>query len=213
VRALLVGFLGLWLAVAPAAAQRGASLSVELPSQNAHDPGPAVWATNMLADAHVQELMRNGFPAALHFRLELWRTGGVFDEIENTAAWDVLVQYDPYTQQYRVVRRQGKQVEDFGGFPALSGAEAVIERPYRVPLVPARPAQRYYYNAVLDVESLSVSDLDELQRWLRGDLQPAVHGRGNPFSAIRNGVGRLLSRILGGEKRHYEERSPTFTAP
>jgi hypothetical protein len=62
------------------------------------------------------------------------------------------------------------------------------------------------------VESLSVSDLDELQRWLRGELQPAVRGRRSPFSALREGFGTLLSRVLGGETRHFESRSGTFRA-
>jgi hypothetical protein len=71
---------------------------------------------------------------------------------------------------------------------------------------------RYYYNVVLDVETLSVSDLDELQRWLSGELQPAVRGKRAPLSALRRGFGTLLSRVLGGEKRHYEARSGTFRA-
>jgi hypothetical protein len=65
---------------------------------------------------------------------------------------------------------------------------------------------------VLDIEALSVSDLDELERWMRGELRPAVRGKRAPLSALRRGVGTLLSRVLGGETRHYEARSGTFTA-
>lgn len=167
----------------------------------------------MLADGKMRELLRNGFPAALHFRLELWRAGGVFDEIENTTQWDVLVNYNAYNQQYNVVRRQGTgSIEDFGGFPTLEGAEAVIEQFHQVPLRPTRSGTRYYYLVVLDVESLRVSDLDELQRWLKGELQPAVRGKRAPLSALRRGFGTLLSRVLGGETRHFEARSGTFRA-
>jgi hypothetical protein len=31
-------------------------------------------------------------------------------------------------------------------------------------------------------------------------------------AALGSGVRTLMLRMLGGEKRHYEKRSPTFTA-
>lgn len=126
--------------------------------------------------------------------------------------WEVLVQYDPATQVYRAVRRNGKQLEDFGGFASLTSAEEPLSRPYRVPLRPKAQGGRYYYNLFLDITTLDVSDLDELQRWLRGEFQPAVHGKTNPASALKNGIGTLVARLLGGERRHYEQRSETFTA-
>jgi hypothetical protein len=172
-----------------------------------------VRASGLLGDAELQELLRNGFPAAMTFRLELWREGGMFDEIEGAVQWNTLVRYDPYTGQYLVVRRQGARFEeDFGGFPTLAAAEAaVLDKPYAVRLSPTRLNARYYYNVVVDIQSLSVSDLDELQRWLRGELQPAVRGKRSPLSALREGFGTLLSRVLGGETRHYESRSGTFS--
>jgi len=197
----------------PAAAQRGPQLEVApLPS---HSPpsGAAVRASRLLDDRDMRQLLLSGFPAALHFRLELWRVGGFFDDIESSTQWEMLVRYDPYAKQYLVVRRQGAgTLEDFGGFDSLATAEAVLERPFPVGLPARRAGSRYYYNIVLDVETLSVSDLDELQRWLSGELQPAVRGKRAPFSALRRGFGTLLSRVLGGEKRHYEARSGIFRA-
>lgn len=134
----------------------------------------------------------------------------MFDELESGTAWNVLVRYDPYTQQYLAVRQHGQSQEDFGGFPSLEAAEARLAQPYAIRLPPTRAGARYYYNVILDVESLSVSDLDELQRWLRGELEPAVRGKRAPLSALRRGFGTLLSRLLGGETRHYESRSGTF---
>jgi hypothetical protein len=170
-----------------------------------------VVAARLLGDAKIRELLRNGFPAAMTFRLELWRGGGMFDELEQSSTWNVLVTYDPYSQQYLAVRRHGTALQDFGGFPSLEAAEIELAKPFPVFLRPSRSG-RYYYNVVLDVESLSVSDLDELQRWLRGELEPAVRGKRAPLSALRRGFGTLLSRLLGGETRHYESRSGAFRA-
>jgi hypothetical protein len=207
--ALLIPFL---IAAVPAGAQRrGPDIAVVPLPANSPPRGASVQASGLLGGAKIRELMRSGFPAALSYRLELWRTGGIFNELESTTAWNVLVRYDPYSQQYLVVRRQGASlVEDFGGFPSLQGAEAVLAKPFQVALPARRGGARYYYNLVVDIEALSVSDLDELERWLRGELRPAVRGKRAPIPALRRGIGTLLSRVLGGETLHFEARSGTF---
>jgi len=60
------------------------------------------------------------------------------------------------------------------------------------------------------VETLSLSDLDEVNRWLRGELKPAVKGEKNPGTAIGRGLRTVVVRLLGGEKRHYVARTGTF---
>lgn len=204
--------LCLLLAV-PVHAQRAPELEVTPLPSNSPPRGASIRAASLLGGAKIQELLRSGFPAAMTFRLELWRVGGLFNELESSSQWNVLLRYDPYSQQYLVVRRQGTALqEDFGGFPTLREAEAILDKPYIVALRPRRSDTRYYYNVVVDIEALSVSDLDELERWLRGELQPAVRGKRAPLSALRRGLGTLLSRVLGGETLHYEARSATFRA-
>lgn len=179
---------------------------------NSPPRGAYVRAQSLLGGAKLRELMRSGFPAAMSFRLELWREGGLFDELEQSEQWSVLVRYDPYSQEFFVVRRQRNAVEDFGSFPTLADAEAVLAKPYEVILQPQRSGSRYYYNVVVDIEALSVSDLDELERWLRGELRPAVRGKRAPIPALQRGLGTLLSRLLGGERRQFEAKSATFRA-
>lgn len=179
---------------------------------NSPPAGASVRAARLLNDANTRALLQNGFPAAMRFRLELWRAGGMFDDLESAVTWEVLVRYDPYSKLYSVYRRGMRAAEDIGSMSTLELAETEISRPFPVQLRPGRSGMRYYYNVSVDVETLSVSDLDELNRWLRGELQPAVRGKRAPLSALRRGFGTLLSRVLGGDSRHYEARSGTFTA-
>lgn len=211
--ALLFGFL-LSAAVPLRAQSARVQLDLVVPGGTlAASEGPSIVGANLLSDAKTRELLRNGFPARLHYRAELWRESGWFDDREGVSEWDVLVSYDPASHLFRVVRQHGNQLEDFGGFATLATAEEQIDRPYKVALRPRHRGRRYYYNLVLNIETLSVSDLDELQRWLHGELQPAVRGRTSPANALTSGVGSLISRILGGERRSFERRSETFTAP
>jgi hypothetical protein len=216
----LVGALSILAALSGTLhAQRSVRLDITLPPRgtdggNGASPsaGPQIGFAHVLEDEQTRELVRSGFPAQLHFRLELWRVGRWVNEVEREVEWDIVVGYDPGSQSYRVHRRFGPQVEDLGAFGTLSSAQAASEQPVRVPVTPRRRGNRYYYNLTLDVEALSVSDLDQLERWLRGELRPAVRGENNPLTAIGNGALTLVTRILGGERRHYERRSATFRA-
>ena len=189
---------------APLFAQRRVALEVAPPIAMAGTP--TVTTTNLFGDADMRDLVRSGFPASLRFRLELWRVGGLFNDLEGQREWELIVQYDPTAQRYRVVQRQAGRLDDLGSFATLSTAQAVLERPTRILLAPEREGARYYYNLTLTVEALSVSDMDQLERWLRG-----VRG-GTAVSAVGSGMRTLMLRMLGGEKRVYDKRSVTFTA-
>jgi hypothetical protein len=62
----------------------------------------------------------------------------------------------------------------------------------------------------VEMETLSLSDLEELQRWLQGDLAPAVVGEERVGSALARGVRRLLVRMLGLPAKRFQLRSPVF---
>lgn len=204
-RSFLLAFALLALSGAPLSAQRRVELNVTPPAGAA---GAAVVATtNLFGDSDMRDLVRSGFPASLRFRLELWRVGGLFNDLEGQQEWELIVQYDPAAQRYRVVRRQGGRVEDLGSFATLSTAQAMLERPLRSQLLPERAGARYYYSITLDVEALSVSDMEQLEHWLRG-----ARAGGTAASALGSGVRTLMLRMLGGERQHYTGRSATFRA-
>jgi hypothetical protein len=204
VTAVLLAIALLGARGAPLRAQRRVALEVTPPIAMAGTP--TVTTTNLFGDADMRDLVRSGFPASLRFRLELWRVGGLFNDLEGQREWELIVQYDPSAQRYRVVQRQGSRLDDLGSFATLSTAQAVLERPTRILLAPEREGSRYYYNFTLTIEALSVSDMDQLERWLRG-----VRG-GTAASAFGSGMRTLMLRMLGGEKRVYDRRSSTFTA-
>jgi hypothetical protein len=204
---LLLGALALVATgAAPLAAQRRVTLGVTPPASASS--GPIVTSANLFADPDMRDLVRSGFPASLRFRLELWRVGGLFNDLEGQQEWELIIQYDPSAQRYRVVQRQNGRVEDVGSFATLATAQSILERPLRSPLMPERAGSRYYYSIPLDIEAVSVSDMDQLERWLRG-----ARSGGTAASALGSGVRTLMLRMLGGERQHYTGRSATFRAP
>jgi hypothetical protein len=195
---------------APVGAQR-VHVDVLPPALNGWaDDAPSVASGGLLADAAMRDLLANGFPARLHYRLERWVSGRWFDDLKAATEWDVILKYDVLGKKYQVVRVVGRTSESLGEFAAVGDAETAVEAPFKVAIQLPRKGQRGYYNLLLDVEVLSLTDLDEVQRWLRGELKPAVSGKKNPGTAVGRGIRTLVVRLLGGEKRHYEGRTGTF---
>ena len=197
-------------AAAPLGAQRP-RLEVVAPAQNAWaDLPPSVSSSGLLSDAAMRDLLANGFPARLHYRLERWQAGRWFDDLKAAFEWDVILKYDVLGKRYQVVRVVNNKPQTLGEFPAVADAENAAEAPFQTSISLPSKGKRGYYNLLLDVETLSLSDLDELERWLRGELKPAVSGKKNPGTALGRGVRTVVVRLLGGEKRHYEARTGTF---
>lgn len=199
---------------APAAAQVRPGVEIQLPSASRLTvDGPLVRSRGTLSDASIRQLLQSGFPARLHYRLELWADGRFFDELQRTVEWDVVVEFRAVEQTYEVIQRVGGRPLSLGAFRRVEDAELAASRPMRVPIAAPAEDRRFYYLATLEVETLSVSDLDEVGRWLRGELQPAVRGDRNPGTALTRGIRSLATRLLGGDRRQYSERSPSFRPP
>lgn len=213
-RALLRAGAALVLALAtatvsapPLPAQGEPRLDLVLGPRAGQGDGPQIVATRVLADDELRELLRSGFPARLHFRCELWRDDRLNNVRDAAVEWDVVVRYDPLERKYDTYRVIGDRATRTGRFDTVAEMEAFVDRPYRIGAPPMRRGQRYYYEASLEVEVLSVRDLDEVERWLRGT--PGERDAGSTIGRTMRG---LLARLLGGERRSYAARSPRFRA-
>ncbi|HEX6573757.1 MAG TPA: hypothetical protein VF042_02210 [Gemmatimonadaceae bacterium] len=186
-------------------------VSIVLPEQSQlAAEQPAVRSQSLVTDGTMQDLLRNGFPARLHYRMERWSGGGWFDDIAAEAEWDVVVRYDAMSKMFQVYRVVRRTTSLLGSFSTIQEAEAVVDAVFAAPISLPRKGQKSYYTLTLEIETLSLTELDEVERWLRGELKPAVRGKKNPGTAVGRGVRTVMVRILGGEKRRYEARSRTF---
>jgi hypothetical protein len=196
-------FALLAVAAAPAAAQPAATLRAD-PVQG-HRPVLAIGP--ILNEPPLHDAVRSGLPLRVHVRIELWRDG-FFDSLVGQASWSSVLVHEPMGQHY-IVRPRGP--EDAGlRFATYAAARTAIEGEHTAELRPTRPG-RYYYTATITIETLSLSDLDELERWLQGELQPAVSGERSVPSALLQGARRLLVRLLRLPARRLDVRSERFS--
>jgi hypothetical protein len=163
---------------------------------------------DILADDELADAVRSGLPLRVRFKVELWRDA-MFDDLIATEQWTTVLTYDALSKQYIVRTRNDPRARVFADFNA---ARNVIESAYAVALRPARSG-RFYYTGSADIETLSLSDLEELERWLKGELQPAVSGDRSIPGALGQGARRLFIRVLSLPERRLEARSERFRVP
>lgn len=190
---------------------QGPHLEIELPAaERLTRQGPAVRVTGVFADPAMRDALDHGFTVGLHYSLERWSSGGIFNSVLASTAWSVEVSHDPLSKRYVVRRLDGAgKTTASARIASFEAMVAEVERSTRAPMSARPHRDRQYYTLRLRVRTLSANDLDEVNRWLRGELQPAVRGERNPGTAIGRGIRQLFARLLGAE-RDLETRSPTF---
>lgn len=154
--------------------------------------------------------LRSGLPVRLHYRVEVWRSRGAwFDTFERQAEWDVLIRHEPLLDQYTLLTFVGasRQERRYATIDALGAALAFV---YQVNVRPVESG-RYYYAASLQVTTLSDSDLDELERFLAGDVGQESERGGNLGDALGREATRFLLRLAGLPSLRLEARSVPFT--
>ena len=169
---------------------------------------PLVTARKLMADGAFEGALRNGFPVRFGFRLSLWRDAAWYDRPIRETDWEAVVALDPVANTYRLLRSSGA-VETYNDLRSL---DAALATPFVVDLAPARTGRddRFYFLATLTIESLSLSELQDVERWLKGDLGRAITSRGDVGNAFSRGARLILIRLSGLPHRVLNARTERF---
>jgi len=207
--------LPLWACLAvtavPAAAQR-VELRVALTPDTLVDGRqirlPKVRTLNLLSGRWGQAL-QNSLPLRLSYQIEIWRSrDGWIDQYERTVEWGVVIRHEALFDQYTVTTPRAQGATEV----SLATWEALDRHLSREALILARPGGRgtYYFHVRLEVTTLSTADLDELERFVRGEGTTTDRER-NPAS---RSVLQFLMRMTGGlQSERVEQRTEKFVVP
>ncbi len=207
----VVTFLLACCVCASAGAAQSARVDLVLPAAaDMSTQPPTVRTIGVLSAGRTSELIRNGFPARLHYKLERWAAGTFVNDVKATAEWEFIVQYDPLAKIYKLIRATNQSAVAIGQYDSLADVDAKLAEAYSPRISPPKRGEKSYYVISLNVEAMSLGDLDEVQRWLRGELRPAVQGHRNPGAAVSSGLRTLVVRILGGERIVYQASTGVF---
>ncbi|KPK57842.1 MAG: hypothetical protein AMS21_11080 [Gemmatimonas sp. SG8_38_2] len=170
----------------------------------------AVQPVELLADSGLIRPLLSGLPLRFHFQIELWHDKFVADALQQRATWSLILYQEPLSGDFSLTRSWDPDRPEW--FATLAAAAQALERVYLSPLAGPQPnSGRYYYDARLEVEALSLGDLDELEHWLRGEvLDENASSGGGLAQALGRGVKRLFIRLIGLSARKYEARTELF---
>ncbi len=201
-RALAVSLV-LLLCSAPVAAQSPEPLYLSVTAETGE---LQIVIGDLFDEPGLTSALHSGLPLRIRIVAGLWKDG-FFDSEKGRGEWRASVLFDPLEQRYRLATGTADALEL--ALDSLPAVRRALREAFSLPLRPPEPG-RYYYLGQVEVETLSLSDLEELQRWLRGDLAPAVAGQERMENAVGRGVRRALVRMLGLPARRFRVRSPTF---
>jgi hypothetical protein len=171
---------------------------------------PIVRSENLLVpESRWLLALRSGLPVRLHYRVEVWRSrDGWFDNFDRQVEWDVVVRHEPLLDQYTLLTLVGARRQE-RRYATLDALGAALAFAYQVNVRPEDEGS-YYYAGLLQVSTLSDSDLDELERFLAGDLGQSDQGGESFGDALGRGATRFLLRLAGLPSLRLEARSPRF---
>lgn len=170
---------------------------------------PVVRSENLLGDGRWLSTLRSGLPVRLHYRIEVWRSrDGWMDQLTRQVYWDVVVRHEPLLDEYTLLTIFGSRVRE-RRYATLDALSAALAFAYQINVSPTVRGN-YYYTATLEVSTLSDSDLDELERFLEGDLDGA-RGEGGLGDALGRGATRFLLRLAGLPSLRLEARTGRFS--
>jgi hypothetical protein len=207
--------LALLAAAMPGEARAQAGNSVRLEVRLTPDTAgngaraPVVRSDNLLGDGRWLSTLRSGLPVRLHYRIEVWRSrDGWMDQLTRQVYWDVVLRHEPLLDEYTMLTIFGARVQE-RRYATLDAITAALAFAYQINVSPAERGN-YYYTATLEVSTLSDSDLDELERFLEGDLD-AARSEGGLGDALGRGATRFLLRLAGLPSLRLEARTRRFS--
>lgn len=169
---------------------------------------PVVRVGPVLRGRELEQLARAGVPIRVRVRVELWKDQ-LFDALVDSVSWSAVVAFEPISELYVVRNAPAATQRRHASF---ADVRAAIETEYQPRIRPREPG-RHYYTVTLQIETLSVSDLEELERWVQGELQPAVSGQRSVPGALGQGMKRLMLRLLDMPARRFDARTGRFRVP
>jgi len=161
---------------------------------------------DLFADQGLVQALHSGLPVRIQVEVGLWKDG-FFDSEKGRGVWRASVLFDPLEQRYRVATGGEGSIEI--SVDSVAAIGEALQAGFDLPLRP-REEGKYYYLGEVQVETLSLSDLEELQRWLHGDLAPAVRGEEHVGTAVGRGVHRMVVRMLGIPAKRFKVRTESF---
>jgi hypothetical protein len=112
-----------------------------------------------------------GVPVAFKYSVELWYIrGGWFDELTGKAEIDYRLRYDTWERKYTLIR-QTEEITIEHRLRKLREVMELISTTDELPFNLGNQNREYYLRGKLTILTMSLSNLREIESWLKGGLR------------------------------------------
>ena len=159
-------------------------------------------------EGRTRDDLRHGRPLTFVYTVELWRKRAHwFDSLVASRALEVRVRYDPWQEIYAVAGL-GTEIREY---LTLEEAQAGVSQHLHVRtsrLDRMKADGEYYVNLRVNIKTLTLHDLREVEGWLKGEVRPESDGGGS-LSLPRSFM-RMVLGVSGLGDRTAMLRSDSF---
>ena len=166
-----------------------------------------------LFDDDLDEALRSGRPARVRVELVLYeRRAGLFDREVQRSEWTVSVVFALLDEVYTILDADGVELLESGDLLEVEEFVSGFELWPLCALADLNPDRSHSLDVEFAVQPLTVEEVRDLERWLRGNVKDGARLRDVPGQL----VGMLRNRLgLGGraETGHAERFRPAALPP
>jgi hypothetical protein len=186
----------------PALASDDAAILLSPPYLDGNQVAVDYRVPDLFAD-DIVETLESGLPTRITLTFELWRDrSSWWDSHVRTRARSYRIFFDVVEERYEVYDEEGllrtrcRTVRDLSALIARGTGVGVAD------LEGLNPDHRYFVDLQVRVEPLSVEEVREFERWIRGSLEKKDGGSG--VSGIPRFFVGILKSVIGlGDRTHW----------
>lgn len=159
-------------------------------------------------DDDVERALRSGLPARVRLVVELWSAAGWFDSFLLDHRSEHRVLFDVLDERYDVIDDAGEVVLRS---PARREIADWLQRVEDLPLCLVEeldPDEKHYVAVKIRLEPLTLEEMRDLERWLRGNL--GAEGDESMLTRVSRQLFGVLKGRVGLGERDADGRSSSF---
>lgn len=156
------------------------------------------------------ETVGRGLSATVKYTIELWEPRRAwFDKISHSRIMAYKIKYDSWSEEYIALGPSG-ELDASDSLATLSVCRAGMNQRPVACLDELDPEKSYYVNLNVQLQPLTVEEVLELEKWLRG-----AWGRSDPTSSRSKGISKglfdLVKNLTGFGDKAIGARSQRFS--
>jgi hypothetical protein len=164
--------------------------------------------TNLFS-VDLRQALESGLPTRLTIQIEVWQDrSSLWDRSVDRLDFGFTILYDMLEASYEVFQEDGDYVM---GSKDLADVEEVVGQEENLELVSLEDLDddaTYFVMMEVSLEPLSVREVEDIERWIKGSISKERGGRG--FSGISGHLFGVLKNQVGLGERKGSARSESF---